>query len=272
MDLRISKKDKTMLKSKEDNMDSGAIIFDFDGTLIDSYTQRKFAHLEVCKFLSNYINKRELEFDQKMMLELILKIEIEMSDRREWDRNVWWKEVLKCCLGRNIQVPSTILTDTSLIYWNIINERSFLYPGIKNLLQVLKQKGDLLGLLSDTDGLKGMKSKRIADSGLSEFFDAMLIAGEDTKDVKPHKQPFIKIAKLLRVPPEKCIFVGDNPKVDVIGAKELGMKTIIIGDELSHFGECAIRPDFFIKRGNLNKLEEIITSIILARKFRQKEE
>jgi putative hydrolase of the HAD superfamily len=251
-----------MLKSKEDNMESGAIIFDFDGTLIDSYTQRKFAHLEVCKFLSNYINKRELEFDQKMMLELISKIEIEMSDGREWDRNVWWKEVLKRCLGRNIQIPSAILTDVSLIYWNTIKEKSFVYPGIKDLLRVLKQRGVLLGLLSDTDGLKGMKSKRIADSGLSEFFDAILIAGEDTKEVKPHKQPFIKIAKLLRVPLEKCIFVGDNPKTDVIGAKELGMKTIIVEDNLSHFGESTIYPDFFIKRENIGKLEELIVKLL----------
>ena len=259
-----------MLKSKEDNMESGAIIFDFDGTLIDSYTKRKIAHLEVCKFLSNYLNKRELEIDQKMMLELISKIEIEMSDGREWNRDVWWKEVLKRCLGINIQVPSTVLTDASLIYWNTINERSFLYPGVKIFLRTLKQKGTLLGLLSDTDGLKGMKSKRIVDSGLSEFFDAILIAGEDTKEVKPHKQPFVKIAKLLGTPPEKCIFIGDNPKVDVTGAKELGMMTIIVGDNLSLFGESTIPPDFFIKRENINELEELITSIISTGNFKQK--
>ena len=33
-----------MLKSKRGNIESEAVIFDFDGTLIDSYTQRKFAH------------------------------------------------------------------------------------------------------------------------------------------------------------------------------------------------------------------------------------
>ncbi|CAD6492151.1 MAG: Phosphoglycolate phosphatase [Candidatus Argoarchaeum ethanivorans] len=259
-----------MLKSKRDDIESEAVIFDFDGTLIDSYTQRKFAHLRVCKFLSNYLDKKRTQVDQKIILKLISKIEIEMSDKMEWNRNVWWREVLKRCVGRNIQVPSTILTDASLIYWNTINERSFLYPGIKNFLQTLKQKGALLGLLSDTDGLKGMKSKRIADSGLTEFFDAILIAGEDTKEVKPHKQPFIKIAKLLGVPPEKCIFVGDNPNVDVAGVKELGMKTIIVGDNSSFFRESVIRPDFFIKRKNINELIELITSTISTRKSKQK--
>ena len=71
-------------------MESWAIIFDFDGTLLDSYTPRKFAHLEVYKILSNYMNKRELEFDQKMMLELISKIDIEMSDGKEWNRNLFF--------------------------------------------------------------------------------------------------------------------------------------------------------------------------------------
>lgn len=243
-------------------MQSGAIIFDFDGTLIDSYTQRKFAHLEVCKVLSNYIDKRGLESDQKTILELISNIEIEMSDGIVWDRNVWWKEVLKRYLRRNIQIPSSVLTDASLIYWNTIEEKSFVYPIIKDLLRVLKQRGFLLGLISDTDGLKGMKSKRIANSGLSEFFDAVLIAGEDTKEVKPNKQPFIKIAKLLRVPPEKCIFIGDNPKVDIIGAKELGMKTIIVEDNTSLFGDSVISPDSIIKRENIGELEKLIVKLL----------
>jgi putative hydrolase of the HAD superfamily len=92
-----------------------------------------------------------------------------------------------------------------------------------------------------------MKSKRITNSGFKKYFDAVVIAGEDTKEVKPHKEAFIKIVNLLGVPPEKCIFIGDNPKVDVLGAKEIGMKTIILEDNQSLFGESPIYPDFSIK-------------------------
>ena len=239
----------------------GTVIFDFDGTLVDSYTERKFAHMEVCRFLLSYIRK-ESESDKKKMLELISNIEKEMTNRRIYNRNIWWAEVLNRYIGKPIQIPSKVLNDASFIYWDTVDERSFVYPGVENLLPVLKQNRILLGLISDTDGLKGMKSKRITDSGLNEYFDAVVIAGEDTEEIKPHKQPFIEIAKLLGVSPEKCIFIGDNPKVDVLGAKELGMKTIILGDNSNLFGESNIYPDFFIKRENIDNLEELIVLLL----------
>ncbi|MDD1689206.1 MAG: HAD hydrolase-like protein [Methanoregula sp.] len=243
-------------------MESGAVIFDFDGTLMDSYTEREFAHREVSKFLSHNIDKMGFKSDPKTMLDLISKIEIEMSDGREWNRNIWWKEVIKRYLGKTIKIPSSVLSDASLIYWNTIMERSTVYPGVISLLQNLKQSGFSLGLISDTDGLKGMKSTRISHSGLSEFFNAILVAGEDTQEVKPSIKPFIKISELLGFPPEKNIFIGDNPKTDVTGAKASGMKTIIIENTTIFFRNYVTLPDLVLKRENINDLEDSIIKIL----------
>ena len=65
-----------------ESMVLGAVIFDFDGTLIDSYTQRWIAHREVCKFLSEYLDKRGFEPDRDVILDLISKTEIKKRDRK----------------------------------------------------------------------------------------------------------------------------------------------------------------------------------------------
>lgn len=234
-----------------------AVIFDFDGTLMDSYTFRNFANDEVSRFLLRYIKENGYKVNHKKMLNLISKIENEMTNRRVYDRKVWFAEALKRYLGNAIQIPSEMLTEACFIYWNTIIDRSFLYGGVKNLLQALKRKKILLGLLSDTDSLKGMKSKRIEHSGLGRFFDAVVIAGEDTEEVKPDKLPFVKIVQLLGVPPKNCIFVGDYLKVDVLGAKKLGMKTIIIQNK-AHYGKVSVRPDYILRREKFDKLEKQI--------------
>mgnify|MGYP006269044453 CR=1 FL=1 len=91
-----------------------------------------------------------------------------------------------------------------------------------------KREGSKLGLVSDTDGLPGMKTKRIEDSGLHEFFDAIVVGGEDTVEVKPHTEPFALISKMLKVTPRNCVSVGDNPETDVDGGLKLGMQVVII--------------------------------------------
>lgn len=243
-------------------MKMNGVIFDFDGTLIDSYTNRIIAQKKVCKNLSKYLGDQDFSFEHETLLNLIINIEIEMSEVSEWDRNIWWKKVINKVIKKDISVPLSILEDTTLIYWNTIMERSFLYPEIHNLLQKLKSKEYLLGLISDTDGLTGMKTKRIAYSGLKKYFNAILIAGEDTKEVKPSEIPFFNILKNLKIPANKCIYIGDFPKVDIPGAKLLGMKTIIIENSVDYSIDKGLYPDLRIKRENIIDLYPAIVNLL----------
>ncbi len=48
---------------------------------------------------------------------------------------------------------------------------------------------------------------------------------DDTGHRKPSPEPFMKISNLLDLDPENILMVGDWPDRDVIGAKQLNMKT-----------------------------------------------
>ena len=65
---------------------------------------------------------------------------------------------------------------------------------------------------------------RIRSVNLHHIFDAV-VTFHDTGMHKPSPEPFEKISTLLDTPPENSLMVGDWPERDVIGAKQLGMKT-----------------------------------------------
>jgi putative hydrolase of the HAD superfamily len=205
-----------------------AVIFDFDGTLVDSYSPRKGAHERIATFLLDNLQIQASTANRSTMFQIISNIDVEMHRNKIYDRNLWWKEAAKRYFNKYTEISEPILTKASTLYWETLKEKSTIYPGAKDTLRALKRKEIKIGLVSDTDGLKGMKTERIEGSGLREFFDATVVAGEETVEVKPHSEPFALICERLGVQPESCVSVGDNPETDVDGGLKLGMKVVII--------------------------------------------
>ena len=56
------------------------------------------------------------------------------------------------------------------------------------------------------------------------IFDKV-VTFDDTNKRKPAKEPFQKIIDEFNIPANEMIMVGDWPERDVIGAKQIGMKT-----------------------------------------------
>jgi len=59
-----------------------------------------------------------------------------------------------------------------------------------------------------------MQMKRIEASGLFDFFNEILIAGEEVYS-KPDPQAFYLVSKRLDLEPAECIFIGDSPESDI---------------------------------------------------------
>lgn len=248
-----------MKKRKQDQR--FAAIFDFDGTLVESHPRRNVAHSKVCEVLLKHLNSKG-SIIREVLSNLISQMEIEMNQKHIYDRDIWWKDAVKRYFSKDISISESTLLELTNIYWQTVIDESLVFPGVEHLLQSLKQKQILLGIISDTDGLKGMKAKRITESGLREFFDQILVPGEDTPETKPSKQPFVKICELLGVAPENCVHIGDNPKTDISGARELGMKTIILIPDKKRFKEKTLVPDLLIEIKDIKKLEKLIPELL----------
>ncbi|HLC80092.1 MAG TPA: HAD-IA family hydrolase [archaeon] len=98
------------------------------------------------------------------------------------------------------------------------------YPHVRSTLIALKEKGLILGIVSDAPRLKAWM--RLTEMGLSDFFD-IVVTLDDTGKTKPHAMPFKAAIKMLSCKPSEILFVGDNPGRDIEGAAKVGMRTVL---------------------------------------------
>ena len=127
------------------------------------------------------------------------------------------------------------------------------YPYVRNTLISLREKGLVLGIVSDAPKLKAWM--RIAEMGLLDFFD-FVIAFDDTGRRKPDQLPFREALKALNCPPSEILFVGDNPERDIQGAKNAGMRTAL-AKYGQIFPDSGVKADYeLMKISDLKKIVE----------------
>ena len=159
-----------------------------------------------------------------------------------YNRDVWWKTLFKE-LGLKRMDPKWI-HNLTLEYWRVYAANSPPFRDGKPTVQKLKHAGYKIGLVSDSDGTPGMKRKRIRQVPFHSLFQSIVVSGEDTPRVKPGHESFSLIAERLRVQPRSCIYVGDNPRTDIEGAKAVGMISVIVNRRGSRGGEPDYRVPF----------------------------
>jgi putative hydrolase of the HAD superfamily len=95
------------------------------------------------------------------------------------------------------------------------------YPHVTECLRAMKEGGLKLAVLSDFP-LGG----KLAALRLAGIWDAELCS-EEIGALKPHPLPFLRLAERLDLPPERVLYVGNNPRYDIAGAKNAGMKAAL---------------------------------------------
>jgi len=55
-----------------------------------------------------------------------------------------------------------------------------------------------------------------------------LVCGDTTPHAKPHPEPLLEAARRMGVAPERCVYVGDDPR-DVQAGRAAGMQTLAAG-------------------------------------------
>ena len=97
------------------------------------------------------------------------------------------------------------------------------YPHVPMTLIELSKMHIKLGVVSDAPAKEAWL--RLCYLNFHHHFDAV-VTFEDTGVRKPNPEPFRKILDLLQIQPAEAIMVGDWAERDVVGAAQVGMKTI----------------------------------------------
>jgi putative hydrolase of the HAD superfamily len=97
-------------------------------------------------------------------------------------------------------------------------------PDAVSTLRELRGRGFRLGMISNaTSELSALW----AESAFEPLFDAVLFSA-DERMMKPDRRLYERMAGLLGVEPEECLFVGDGAYRELQGAAEAGMTPILI--------------------------------------------
>lgn len=119
-----------------------------------------------------------------------------------------------------------------ILYQKKLFEQARPFPGVKNLLSGLRRQGLKLGLITNAyDGEE--QRRRLACSDLTPFFDEIVISGE-VGLAKPCPEIFHFTLEKLGVAAVEAAFVGDIEKYDIQGANAAGMTSILICKKRSY--------------------------------------
>lgn len=228
------------------------MLFDLDETLIDDSTGLERTHRAVAKRLKSYLHGRGVEASEEELFSSITKLDDKMNLERKYIRNDWWP-LLLAKQGIKMVLPKELLDELTWIYWKTFADNTKPYPDAEPTLEYLKGKGYRLGIVTDTDGTRGIKEMRLRQFKFLRDFDVVIISGEDTPKTKPDPGPFLLAAERLGVMPDECVFVGDKPFTDIDGGKAAGMKTVHL--KRRDWG-VEVRSDYTIE--NLAELRKIL--------------
>ena len=92
------------------------------------------------------------------------------------------------------------------------------------LLESLRDRGLKLGLVSNAIDPPELLRRDLEQLGVAQRIDVAVFSSELGRR-KPDPAIFLHALDELGVAPERALFVGDRPAVDVAGAAALGMKT-----------------------------------------------
>lgn len=239
-----------------------AVLFDLDETLIDAQAGLKATHHAVARRLCEYLARSGVKVSEKSIRVKLKALDDRMNMATKYNRDAWWP-VLLGEIDAEQKISRSLVKELTRLYWATFAETSRPYPDAEPTLRYLKSKGYKLGLVTDTDGTKGWKKRRIRRFRFAGLFDTIVIGGEDTPHTKPDPGSFLLAASNLGLRASECVFVGDKPFTDVKGAKAAGMRAILLRQRDWGIGG---RADFTI--GSLAELPRVLARV--NRKFYNK--
>jgi HAD superfamily hydrolase (TIGR01549 family) len=98
---------------------------------------------------------------------------------------------------------------------------------LSDFLNALK-RGYKLGLITNLRSAQAVKTLKALC--VDEKVFNRIVGEEGVVDVKPASEPFLKMLSFLNLSGEECVYVSDSVTKDLMPAKKLGFKTVLVGD------------------------------------------
>jgi len=173
------------------------VLFDWDGTLLDSYHADSQAYLAMFRVMGVNWGLQELEHHYSPDWYTVYRA-ARIPEAR-------WDEADRVWRAYYAKHPSKLMAATRRV-----------------LAQL--DKRHKLGLVSSGD--RERVSRQLRQFRLTSVFRTRVLGG-DTKEKKPHPAPLLKALKEMKAEARHCVYVGDTPE-DVEMARAAGVRAIAV--------------------------------------------
>jgi HAD superfamily hydrolase (TIGR01509 family) len=110
--------------------------------------------------------------------------------------------------------------------WRDKDGRRLPPPDVKPVIYELDRRGYILGIIANT-----VTETEIPDwleqDGLAQYFKTIVLSSK-LKIKKPNPEIYWEASRRIGVEPARCVYVGDNPKRDVVGTRRAGFGGVIL--------------------------------------------
>ena len=189
-----------------------AIIFDLDNTLLDFVKMKQFA----VKASITAMNEAGLNVDEEKGYKDIMDLYMTTG----WENQLVFDDSLNQTRG---EVSNIILAAGVVAYRRAREATLLVYPNVNKTIIELLKKQIRLAVVSDAPSREAWM--RLYYLNLHHVFDPVLTF-DDTGVRKPSPKPFKLALEKMNLNPEEVLMIGDWPDRDVVGASQIGMKTI----------------------------------------------
>jgi HAD superfamily hydrolase (TIGR01509 family) len=217
-----------MIKKRNSRLEG--VLFDWDGTLIDSYHADTSSYLAMFKELGISWGLQELE--------------------KHYSPN--WYQVYRAA-----RLPRRLWADADRSWRaHYAKHRPKLIAGARDILRKVG-KDHSLGLV--TSGDRDRVVRQLREFRLTKLFTARVCSG-DTRRKKPHPEPLCLALRQMALDPSACVYVGDAPQ-DVEMARRAGVLAIgVLGPFPTEKRLRAARPEFLI--GSIEELPDVLKKLM----------
>jgi HAD superfamily hydrolase (TIGR01509 family) len=199
-----------------------AVLFDWDGTLIDSYHADSQAYLGLFQELEVGWGLAELERHYSPDWYTVYRAAGIVESRWDDADRIWRTHYKK--------------------------HSSRLMPATRRVLDQLRRRYKL-GLV--TSGDRDRVTRQLREFNLTRSFPTR-VCGGDTREKKPHPAPLNTALKQMKVKPAECVYVGDTPE-DIEMSRAAGVRAIaVLGPFPTETRLRSANPEFL-----LNDLQEL---------------
>ncbi|MCX7984569.1 MAG: HAD-IA family hydrolase [Bacteroidetes bacterium] len=189
-----------------------AVVFDLDNTLVDFMQMKRQAiDAAIHAMRDAGLNLPPDEIRRRI-------------DEIYQERGIEFQNVFDELLYREFSKIDYKILSAGVIAYRRAREAALVpYPHVTMTLIELSKMHLKLGVVSDAPAREAWL--RLCYLNFHHIFDAV-VTYDDTEKRKPAPEPFVKILSLLNVPAHEALMVGDWEERDVVGAKQVGMKTV----------------------------------------------